>query len=156
MKVDSDVLHLSYLDKICLTLTGDLWWTLACLYSEARLYKGPREATRPQSTTLHSTGNTKECVNEGSRPQQHTWNSKALFLPAQIYCCTIVYIFNILWRLKVKVSYSKEEASSVLFILTANEHILTGSWLQIIEVAITPVGMSVQWLTYWLVHYFTI
>jgi len=58
MKVDSDVLLLSYLDKICLTLTGDLRRALACLYSEARLYKGAREATRPQSTTLHSTGNT--------------------------------------------------------------------------------------------------
>ncbi len=34
----------------------------------------------------------------------HTWNSKALFFPAQIYCCTIVYISNILWRLKAKVS----------------------------------------------------
>ena len=56
MKVDSDVLLLSYLDKICLTLTGYLW--RACLYSGGRLYKGAREATRPQSTTLHSTGNT--------------------------------------------------------------------------------------------------
>ncbi len=28
-----------------------------CLYSGARLYKRPRTATRPQSTTLHSTGN---------------------------------------------------------------------------------------------------
>jgi hypothetical protein len=55
MKVDSDVLLLSYLNKIGLTLTGDLRRALACLYSEARLYKG---ATRPQSTTLHSTGNT--------------------------------------------------------------------------------------------------
>ncbi len=53
-------------------------------------------------------------------------------------------------------TYSKEEASSVLFILTANEHIQAWSWLQIVEVAITPVRMSVQWLTYWLVHYFTI
>ncbi len=42
------------------------------------------------------------CVNEGSRPQQHTWNSKAWFFPAQIYCCTIVYIFNIFCGLKVK------------------------------------------------------
>jgi hypothetical protein len=30
-----------------------------------------------------------------------------------------------------------------LFILTANEHILTESWLQIVEVAIISVGMSV-------------
>ncbi len=54
MKVDSDVLLLSYLDKICLILTGEL----ACLYSEARLYKGAREAPLSQSTTLHSTGST--------------------------------------------------------------------------------------------------
>ncbi len=47
MKVESDVLLLSYLDKIDLTLTGDLWRALACLYSGARLYKGAREATRP-------------------------------------------------------------------------------------------------------------
>ena len=32
----------------------------------------------------------------------------------------------------------------MLFILTSNEHILTESWLQIVEVAITSVGMSVQ------------
>ncbi len=57
MKVDNDVLLLSYLDKICLTVTGDLRRALASLYSEAMLYKGPRTATRPQSTTLHSTGN---------------------------------------------------------------------------------------------------
>ena len=38
------------------TLTGELWRALGCLYSEARLYKGPREATHPQSTTLYSTG----------------------------------------------------------------------------------------------------
>ena len=57
MKVDNDVLLLSYLDKICLTLTGDLRRALACLYSEARLYKA-RAASLSQSTTLHSTGNT--------------------------------------------------------------------------------------------------
>jgi hypothetical protein len=53
MKVVSDVLLLSYLDKICLTLTGELRRALACLYSEARLYKGAREASLSQSTTLH-------------------------------------------------------------------------------------------------------
>ena len=57
MKVDSDVLLLSYLDKICLILTGELWRALACLYSEVRLYKGARAASLSQSTTLHSTGN---------------------------------------------------------------------------------------------------
>ncbi len=71
MKVDNDVLLLSYLDKICLTLTGVLRRTLASLYSGARLYKGPRTATRPQSTTLHSTGNisvwTKEVGHSNTR-----------------------------------------------------------------------------------------
>jgi hypothetical protein len=42
MKMDNGVLLLCYLDKICLTLTGDFWRALASLYSEARLYKGPR------------------------------------------------------------------------------------------------------------------
>ena len=57
MKVDSDVLLLSYLDKICLILTGDLRRALACLLCEARLYKGASEASLSQSITLHSTGN---------------------------------------------------------------------------------------------------
>jgi hypothetical protein len=45
MKMDSDVLLLSYLDKIYLILTGELWRALACLYSEARLYNGAREVS---------------------------------------------------------------------------------------------------------------
>jgi hypothetical protein len=57
MKMDSDVLLLSHLDKIYLILTGELWLALACLYSEARLYKGARAASLSQSTTLHSTCN---------------------------------------------------------------------------------------------------
>ncbi len=34
MKMDNCVLLLCYLDKICLTLTGNLWRALASLYSE--------------------------------------------------------------------------------------------------------------------------
>ncbi len=56
MKVVSDVLLLSYLDKICPTLTGELWRALACLYSKARHYKRAREASLSQLTT-RSTGN---------------------------------------------------------------------------------------------------
>ncbi len=37
MKVDSDVLLLSYFDKICLALTGELQRALACLYSRGGL-----------------------------------------------------------------------------------------------------------------------
>jgi hypothetical protein len=79
MKMDSDVLLLSYLDKICLILTGELWRALSYLYSEARLYKGAKAASLSQSTSLHSTGK-HLCVNEGSRPQQHTWNSEGFVL----------------------------------------------------------------------------
>ncbi len=67
--------------------------------------------------------------------------------------------FNILWRLKVKnfkTPTVKKKLSSVLFILTANEHIFTESWLQIVEVAIIYLGMSVQWPSTDYVHYFTI
>ncbi len=51
------MLLLSYLDKIYLILTGELWRALAYLYSVARLYKGARAASLSQSTTLQSTGN---------------------------------------------------------------------------------------------------
>jgi hypothetical protein len=95
MKMDGDVLLLSYLDKICLILTGEPGRALAYLYSEARLYKGAREASLSQSTTLHSTGNTSVCVKEVGHSNTRG-TVRALFFPAQIYCCTIVYISNIL------------------------------------------------------------
>ena len=80
MKIDNSILLLCYFDKICLTLTGNFWRALA-IYIVKRGYKRePEPAASPQSATLHSTGNIS--VNEGSRPQQHTWNSKASFFPA--------------------------------------------------------------------------
>ena len=57
MKVVSDVLHLSYLDKFGLRVTVEAGQALACLYSEARLYKGPGLANPSQSTATRSTGN---------------------------------------------------------------------------------------------------
>ena len=53
----SDVLLLSYLDKIGLSLTGEAGQASAYLYSEARLYKGARLAGLSQSTITRSTGN---------------------------------------------------------------------------------------------------
>jgi hypothetical protein len=55
--MDSDVLLLSYLDKIWLIFTGEPGRALACLYCEARLHKGAREASLSQLTTPLSTGN---------------------------------------------------------------------------------------------------
>ena len=57
MKVVSDVLLLSYLHKFDLRVTVEAGQALACLYSEARLYKGPGLANPPQSTATRSTGN---------------------------------------------------------------------------------------------------
>ncbi len=53
----SDVLLLSYLDKIGLSLTDEAGQASAYLYSEARLYKGASLAPLSQSTTTRSTGN---------------------------------------------------------------------------------------------------
>ncbi len=58
--MDSSVLLLSYLDKIWLILTAEPGQALAYLYSEARLYKGAREASLSLSTTPRSTGNISE------------------------------------------------------------------------------------------------
>ena len=53
----SDVLLLSYLDKIGLSLTVEAGQASAVLYSKAKLYKGARLAGLSQSTTTRSTGN---------------------------------------------------------------------------------------------------
>ncbi len=57
MKIVSDVLHLSYLDKFGLRVTVKAGQALAVLYSEARLYKGPSQSALPQLTATRSTGN---------------------------------------------------------------------------------------------------
>ena len=57
MKIVSDVLHLSYFDKLGLRVTVEAGQALAVLYSEARLYKGPSLAGSSQSATTRSTGN---------------------------------------------------------------------------------------------------
>ncbi len=94
LKMDSDVLLLSYLDKIVLILTGEAGKALAYLYSEARLYKGAWMAPLSQSTTTGSTGNIS--VGEESRPLQLTWNSKGFVLSRSNSLLQIVYISNIL------------------------------------------------------------
>jgi hypothetical protein len=57
MRIVSDVLLLSYLDKFGLSVIVGAGQALAVLYSEARLYKGPRLAGLSQSATTRSTGN---------------------------------------------------------------------------------------------------
>ena len=59
MKIVSDVLLLSYLDKFGLRVTVEAGQALAVLYSEARQHLR---------------------VDTESRPQQHTWNSEFFVL----------------------------------------------------------------------------
>ncbi len=59
----SDVLLLSYLDKIGLSLTGEAGQASAYLYREARLHKGARLAGLSQSATTRSTGNISVQIN---------------------------------------------------------------------------------------------
>ncbi len=79
MKIVSDVLLLSYLDKFGLRVTFEAGQDLTVLYSEARLYKGPSLAGPSQSATTRSTGNISVWIKE-SRPQKHTWNSEFFVL----------------------------------------------------------------------------
>ncbi len=83
----SDVLLLSYLDKVGLSLTGETGQASVYLYSEARLYKGASLALLSQSATTRSTGNISVGVKKvGHSSTRGTVSS--LFNPAQINCCT--------------------------------------------------------------------
>ena len=76
------MLLLSYLDKFGLRVTVEAGQALACLYSEARLYKGPGPANPPQSTTTRSTGNISVWIQKvGHSNIRGTVSS--LFFPAQ-------------------------------------------------------------------------
>ncbi len=88
-KIANTILLLCYLNKICLSLTVGFWQASANYIVKGGYKREPEPMDSPQSTTLCSTVNTS--VKEGSRPQQHSWNSKALFFPTEI-SLHIVYI----------------------------------------------------------------
>jgi hypothetical protein len=77
-KIVSDVLLLSYFDKIGLSLTAEAGQALVYLYSEARLYKGARLAGLSQSATTRSTGNI--FVRIKKVDHSNTWNSEFFVL----------------------------------------------------------------------------
>ena len=87
MKIVSDVLHLSYLDKFGLRVTVEAGQALAVLYSEARLYKGPSLAGPSQSATTRSTGNISVWIKKVGHSNTRGIVS-SLFFPAQNNCCT--------------------------------------------------------------------
>jgi len=87
MKIVSDVLLLSYLNKFDLRVTVEAGQALAVLYSEARLYKGPSLAGPSQSATTRSTSNISVWIQKvGHSNTRGTVSS--LFFPAQNNCCT--------------------------------------------------------------------
>ena len=79
MKIVSDVLLLSYFDKFGLSVTVEAGQALAVLYSEARLYKGPRLGGS-FSVGYYTFYRQHLLVDTESRPQQHTWNSEFFVL----------------------------------------------------------------------------
>ncbi len=81
-RIVSDVLLLSYLHKIGLNLMVEAGQALAFLYSEARLYKGPRLAGLSQSTATRSTGNISVWIQKVGHSNTRGTVS-ALFFPAQ-------------------------------------------------------------------------
>jgi hypothetical protein len=87
LKMVSDVLLLSYLNKIGLSLTGEAGQASAYLYSEARLYKGTSLALLSQSATTRSTGNISVGVKKVSHSNTRGTVS-SFFFPAQNICCT--------------------------------------------------------------------
>ena len=79
MKVVSDVLHLSYLDKFGLRVTVEAGQALTCLYSEGTR---PGESFSVDCYTFY-----RQHLRVGTegQPQQHTWNSEFfVLLPLKI------------------------------------------------------------------------
>ncbi len=139
-------------------LHNSYWWARASfgvfIYVVKRGYIREPERRLFLNRPHHVLQATSPCVKK-SRPQQHTWNSKGFVLSRSNLLLHFSLHFQHLVK-SFKTPTVMKKLSSVLFILTANEHILTEFWLQIVEVAITSVGMSVQWPTTDYVHYFTI
>ena len=67
MKVASDELLLLCLHDFGLWVTVEVGQASACLYSEARLYKGPSQSTLPQLATTRSTGNISVRIQKNTR-----------------------------------------------------------------------------------------
>ncbi len=83
----SDVLLLSYLDKIGLSLIGEAGQASVYLYGEARLYKGARLVGLSQSATTRSKGNISVRIKKVGHSNTRGIVS-SLFFPAQNNCCT--------------------------------------------------------------------
>ncbi len=81
--------------KLCSSPSCVLWG------GKCRAYKtAPKLVTSPQSTILHSTGNISagQRIQEQSRPQQHTWNSKLFVIfPAEITTAQSLHFQHFMW-----------------------------------------------------------
>ena len=91
----SDVLLLSYLNKIGPSITDEAGQASAYLYSDARLYKGASFALLSQSSTTRSTGNISVGVKKvGHCNTRGTMSS--LFFPAQISATLILHFQHLM------------------------------------------------------------
>jgi hypothetical protein len=115
-KIANTIQLLCYLDKICLPPSGGLCQASAFLYSEKIYKREPEPAASPQSTTLSSTVNTS--VIEGSRPQQHTWNSKPLFFSRWHTAAHSLHFQHLMWTKGYRFKTSTVKRS-----LVSNVHI---------------------------------
>ena len=84
MKVVSDVLLLLCLHDFGLRVTAEAGQALACLYSGARLYKGPSQSTLPQLAASHSTGNISVGVKKASDSNTRGLVSSLFFSRSEI------------------------------------------------------------------------
>ena len=123
------------------------------LYSEGRAYKrAPELVASPQSTALHSTGNTsaEDSVykNEVGHNSTRGIVSPLLFFRLKLLLHK-VYISNILCGLQLLIQdvYSKEKLSLAMSISTSNEHILDKTMVKISGLTICLIRVLVQWLT---------
>ncbi len=97
MKIDNSILLLCYLDKICLTPTGNFWRALASKYKVKQGYKRePEPAASPQSATPHSTGN----ISVWTKKVGHgnTRGTVRLFsFPLKITAAHSLYFQHLMW-----------------------------------------------------------
>jgi hypothetical protein len=94
-KIANTILLLCYFDKICLLLTGGLWQASANLYTGGRLQKGAGASGQP--SVDYTTFYRQHLCEEGSRPQQHTWNSKALFYSRWNTAAHSLHFQHLMW-----------------------------------------------------------
>ncbi len=93
--IANTILLLRYFDKVCLILTSGFWQASANLYRGGRLLKGAGASGQP--SVDYTAFYRQHLCEEGSRPQQHTWNSKALFYSRWNIAAHSLHFQHLMW-----------------------------------------------------------